>query len=85
VRAMDHRARSAHLCAIWGIGQWTADMVSIFYRRDEDVWPAGDASVQRIFAKFIGRRQPVKAAQRFAPHRSILALHMWRLLDGPPS
>jgi DNA-3-methyladenine glycosylase II len=84
VRAMDHTARSAHLGAIWGIGQWTCDMVSIFYCRDEDVWPAGDASVQRMFATFIGERQPATAAQHFAPYRSILALHMWRLLDATP-
>jgi DNA-3-methyladenine glycosylase II len=81
---MDHKARSAHLCAPWGIGQWTADMVSIFYCRDEDVWPASDTSVQRAFARYIGRRQPARTAERFAPYRSILALHMWRLLDGPP-
>jgi DNA-3-methyladenine glycosylase II len=84
VRAMDHRARSEHLCGIWGIGQWTSDMVSIFYCRDADVWPAGDASVRRTFATFIGRRKPENAVRRFAPYRSILALHMWRLLDAIP-
>jgi DNA-3-methyladenine glycosylase II len=82
VRAMDHGARSAHLRQIWGIGQWTCDMAAIFYCHDEDVWPAGDVSVQRMFAKFIGPRQPADAAQRFAPYRSILALYMWRLLDA---
>jgi DNA-3-methyladenine glycosylase II len=81
VRAMDNRGRSAHLRQIWGIGQWTCDMASIFYCHDEDVWPAGDVSVQRTFARFIGPRQLADAAERFAPYRSILALHMWRLLD----
>jgi DNA-3-methyladenine glycosylase II len=84
VRAMDHPARSAHLRGIWGIGQWTCDMVSIFYCRDPDVWPSGDAAVQRMFATFIGECPPSEAAQHFAPYRSILALHMWRLLDAVP-
>jgi DNA-3-methyladenine glycosylase II len=84
VRAMDHPTRSVHLRAIWGVGQWTCDMAAIFYCRDEDVWPAGDISVQRTFAKFIGPTPPADAAQRFMPYRSILALHMWRLLDGAP-
>jgi DNA-3-methyladenine glycosylase II len=84
VRAMDHPARSAHLRAIWGIGQWTCDMVSIFYCRDPDVWPSGDASVQRMFATFIGQQQPATAAAPFTPYRSILALYMWRLLDATP-
>jgi DNA-3-methyladenine glycosylase II len=80
--AMDHPARSAHLRQIWGIGQWTCDMAAIFYCHDEDVWPAGDVSVQRTFAKFVAPLRPADAAQRFAPYRSILALYMWRLLDG---
>jgi DNA-3-methyladenine glycosylase II len=82
VRAMDHGVRSAHLREIWGIGQWTCDMAAIFYCHDEDVWPVSDISVQRTFAQFIGRQAPAEAAQCFAPYRSILALHMWRLLDG---
>jgi DNA-3-methyladenine glycosylase II len=81
VRTMDHQARSAHLRGIWGIGQWTCDMAAIFYCHDEDVWPAGDVSVQRTFAKFVGPLAPADAANRFAPYRSILALYMWRLLD----
>jgi DNA-3-methyladenine glycosylase II len=84
VRAMDPAARSAHLREIWGIGQWTCDMAAIFYCHDEDVWPASDISVQRAFAQFIGRQPPAEAAQGFAPYRSILALHMWRLLDAVP-
>jgi DNA-3-methyladenine glycosylase II len=56
-------------------------MAAIFYFRDADVWPAGDISVQRAFAKFSGPLRPADAAERFAPYRSILALHMWRLLD----
>jgi DNA-3-methyladenine glycosylase II len=84
VRAMDHAARSAHLRCLWGVGQWTCDMVSIFYCRDPDVWPASDASVQKMFAKFAGGIPPADAARRFAPYRSILALHMWRLLDAMP-
>jgi DNA-3-methyladenine glycosylase II len=84
VRAMDHATRSTHLREIWGIGQWTCDMVSIFYCRDEDVWPAGDSSVQRMFAKFTGGRKPAAAATLFVPYRSILALHMWHLMDATP-
>jgi 3-methyladenine DNA glycosylase/8-oxoguanine DNA glycosylase len=59
-------------------------MISIFYCRDPDVWPLGDASVQRMFARLIGERPVAEAAERFTPYRSILALHMWRLLDATP-
>jgi DNA-3-methyladenine glycosylase II len=82
LRALDHEARSAQLCAIWGIGQWTADMMALFYYREPDIWPLGDLAVQRGFRAYIGRRKPEKAAGLFAPHRSLLALYMWRLKGG---
>ena len=82
LRALDHEARSELLCAIWGIGQWTADMMAIFYYREPDIWPLGDLAVQKGFRAYIGRRKPDKAASLFAPHRSLLALYMWRLKGG---
>lgn len=82
LKALDHAERTARLSSIWGIGPWTCDMASIFYFKDEDIWPEGDVSVQNTFRRYIGRRKPALAAARFAPHRSYLALYMWRILDG---
>lgn len=86
LRNMDHTQRSEHLMTIWGIGQWTADMTSIFYFGDADVWPAGDGGVHRAFCELTGKRSKTslaKLAQGFAPYRSFLALYLWRYLDGP--
>ena len=84
VRAMSDDARSGHLTSIWGIGQWTCDMAAISYCRSPDIWPLGDVAVQRTFKRFVGRRSPVRAAARFAPYRSYLALHMWRIANATP-
>lgn len=84
-RAMSDEARSAHLTLIWGVGQWTCDMAAIFYCRSPDIWPLGDVAVQRTFKRYVGRRSPVRAAARFAPHRSYLALHMWRIVNAMPN
>ncbi len=82
LRGGDHAERSARLCRIWGIGPWSCDMLAIFYCREPDIWPAGDLAVQRVFRTYIGRRRPAKAAARFAPFRSVLALYMWRMAGG---
>ena len=84
LRGIDHAVRSKSLCAIWGVGQWTADMMALFYYREPDIWPVGDLAVQRVFRSYIGRRKPERAALRFAPHRSLLALYMWRLVSALP-
>ncbi len=84
VRRMDHAARSSHLSAIRGVGPWTCDMASLFHFQDPDIWPEGDITVQKTFARYLGRRKPAKAAARFAPYRSFLARDMWRIVDGTP-
>jgi DNA-3-methyladenine glycosylase II len=81
---MDHASRSEQLLKIWGVGQWTCDMASIFFCRCPDVWPEGDVTVQKTFGRLIGRRKPARAAQHFAPHRSYLALAMWEIADARP-
>ncbi|MGH7174008.1 MAG: DNA-3-methyladenine glycosylase family protein [Gemmataceae bacterium] len=79
IRALDHAARSARLTEIWGIGQWTCDMLAIFYCRELDIWPEGDLAVVRGLKRFARRRKPARVAAQFAPYRSLLALYMWRL------
>jgi DNA-3-methyladenine glycosylase II len=86
LRRMAHADRAEHLQQIWGIGQWTADMASIFYFGDPDVWPEGDAGVNRGLATIVNRRSKKtlrRIADAFSPYRSFLALYMWRSLDAP--
>lgn len=85
LRALDHTTRSRRLIALWGVGQWTADMISIFYFGEEDVWPDGDIAARKTLERLTSpRRKTVRTAERFAPYRSRLALYMWRHVDAPP-
>lgn len=85
LRPLDHTERSRRLTALWGVGQWTADMVSIFYYGDEDVWPDGDVAARKTLTRLTSpRRKTTRTAARFAPHRSWLALYLWRHVDAPP-
>ncbi|MEO1094702.1 MAG: DNA-3-methyladenine glycosylase 2 family protein [Cyanobacteria bacterium J06638_28] len=82
---LDARDRAQRLTAIWGVGQWTADMMSIFYFGDPDIWPDGDVTARKTLEKLTSpRRKTVRTAARFAPHRSYLALYMWRHVDATP-
>ena len=82
-----HEARHEALCSIWGIGRWTADVTSMFYFREPDIWPDGDLTVRNTFARYVeghARLSVADAAALFAPHRSFLALYMWRIADRGP-
>ncbi|MEM8810884.1 MAG: DNA-3-methyladenine glycosylase 2 family protein, partial [Cyanobacteria bacterium P01_G01_bin.38] len=77
--------RAQRLTAIWGVGQWTADMMSIFYFGDPDIWPDGDVTARTNLIQLTSaRRKTTLTAARFAPHRSYLALYMWRHSDAAP-
>ncbi|MEM8613726.1 MAG: DNA-3-methyladenine glycosylase 2 family protein [Cyanobacteria bacterium P01_H01_bin.105] len=81
---LDHDDRSHCLTEIWGVGQWTADMMGIFYFGDPDIWPDGDTTARKNLERLTSRRRKtVRTAARFAPYRSYLALYMWHQADTP--
>lgn len=80
-------ARHATLLALHGIGPWSAQMAALFYFREPDVWPIGDVSVRKTFARYVeaqSRWDFDGAAALFAPRRSLLARYLWRLADATP-
>ena len=86
LQALPHQERSQQLMEIWGVGQWTADMIGIFYFDDHDVWPESDITVAKTLQRLIGhRRKTMLAADQFAPQRSFLARYMWKIADASPN
>ena len=84
LRELDHEERTQCLTEIWGVGQWTADMMGIFYFGDPDIWPDGDTTARKNLERLTSRRRKtVRTAARFAPYRSYLALYMWHQADTP--
>lgn len=82
---LTHPERTKCLTALWGVGQWTADMMGIFYFGDADIWPDGDVCVRKTLERLTSkRRKTIRTAERFAPYRSYLALHMWQTADAEP-
>jgi len=81
-----HERRSAHLQQIWGVGQWTCDMMSIFYFREHDVWPESDTSANNTLRRLMDADgvsgDTAEMANFFQPVRSHLALYMWRIADS---
>lgn len=77
------------LCAVQGVGPWTAQMFLIFHLSRPDVFPHRDLGVlegiRRAYALPV-RPAPADALARAAvwrPHRTAAAWYMWRVLEGP--
>lgn len=87
LQRLNSAARSQALTALRGIGSWTADMVSMFYFHEPDIWPTGDLAVRKTFERFVTAQTCYdrdRAAGLFAPYRSYLALYMWRIANNGP-
>jgi DNA-3-methyladenine glycosylase II len=74
-----HRA----LCAVHGIGPWTADIYLLFCLGHADAWPAGDLALQeaaRLAFALPARpdaRQCALLAEPWRPWRSVAARLLW--------
>ncbi|MGO3797439.1 MAG: hypothetical protein ACTJGR_10030, partial [Pauljensenia sp.] len=71
----------AALCAVPGIGPWTADHITLRVVGSPDVLVRGDAAMRRG-ARRLGMADTPEGMQRegrgFAPWRSYLGMHLWR-------
>ncbi|MHA7775915.1 DNA-3-methyladenine glycosylase family protein [Roseibium sp. M-1] len=73
----------ARLCAIKGIGRWTADIFLLFCAGHPDVFPSGDLALQIAVQDALGlpERPAPKTldtiAEAWAPHRAVAARLFW--------
>jgi len=86
--AMDDDAIITELCAIRGIGRWTAEMLLIFSQGRPDVLPLDDLGLMKAISLHYFSGEPVsrfearEVAQAWAPWRTVATWHLWRSLDG---
>jgi len=80
--ASDEEAR-ASLCAVKGIGPWTADVYLLFALLRLNVWPSGDLALQKAAHELLNLRARPDAArmERLAkpwrPKRAVAARLLW--------
>ncbi|MGE4370706.1 MAG: DNA-3-methyladenine glycosylase [Burkholderiaceae bacterium] len=85
---LDDEAVITQLCAVRGIGRWTAEMFLIFNLHRPDVLPLDDASLIRAISLHYFSGEPVsrfearEVAQAWAPWRTVATWYLWRSLDS---
>ena len=73
------------LCALPGIGPWTAHYIAMRALREPDAFPAGDLGLQRAAGLPGGRlsaKQLSELAENWRPWRAYAAMHLWTSLGG---
>jgi AraC family transcriptional regulator of adaptative response / DNA-3-methyladenine glycosylase II len=77
----------ARLCAIRGVGDWTAHYIALRAAREPDAFPSSDIGLLRGAADPSGERpsaaQLAARAERWRPWRAYAAQHLWAADSEP--
>ncbi|MEO8305285.1 MAG: DNA-3-methyladenine glycosylase 2 family protein [Betaproteobacteria bacterium] len=88
--ALEDEALIEALCAVKGIGRWTAEMFLIFHELRADVLPVDDIGLKNAMAMhYHDGERPTPAEMRerallWQPYRSVATWYLWRSLDPIP-
>ena len=68
---------------LWGFGDWSAEMIAIFYLGKTNIWSPKDLILKRGIDQLCdgSNLTPNKLLQLVDPYQSYLALHIWRYKD----
>ena len=75
------------LCALKGIGEWTAQMYLMFSLGRSDVFPTGDLGIVNAVTALYEFKDPasetdmLQISQSWRPHRTIASWYLWQALD----
>lgn len=87
IRKLSDGVLIERLTQIFGVGQWTVEMMLIFNLGRLDVWPSDDFGVRNGWRLWKRKREILSAKEiapfgnKWIPYRTIVALHLWREAD----
>jgi DNA-3-methyladenine glycosylase II len=73
------------LTAARGVGRWTVEMYLMFTLGRPDILPVDDLGVrkgaEKLYARTFTPKELAAYGERWTPHRSAAAWHLWRIAD----
>lgn len=78
--SMEHEESVRRLCALRGIGPWTAQYIAMRVLGEPDALPSGDLGLQRALKMNAARLE--KRSESWRPWRAYAAMHLWRSGSG---
>ena len=80
---MDYLEYKKTITQLWGFGDWSAEMIAIFYLGKTNIWSEKDLILNRGIHELCDKSEinPEKLLALMDPYQSYLALHLWRDKD----
>ena len=80
---MDDTEFKRSITNLWGFGDWSAEMIAIFYLGKTNVWSEKDLILNKGINQICDQCEltPNELLKLVDPYQSYLALHIWRYKD----
>ena len=81
--AMDEKEYREFITSLWGFGDWSAEMIAIFYLGRTNIWSEKDLILNKGIHEICSESNmtPDELLMLIDPYQSYLALHIWRNKD----
>ena len=81
---MNYEKLHQTITSLWGFGNWSVDMIAIFYYGMTNIWSAQDLILNRGIKSLCEKSDlsPESLLELVDPYQSYLALHIWRSKDA---
>ena len=83
IKSLEFEEYKKLIKSLWGFGDWSAEMIAIFYLGRTDVWSDGDLMLKKGINEICENSDitPQELIEMVDPYQSYLALHIWRHKD----
>ena len=80
---MDDETYKKTITSLWGFGDWSAEMIAIFYLGKTNIWSEKDLILNKGINQICDQCKltPDELLKIVDPYQSYLALHIWRHKD----
>ena len=83
ISKMDKETYKKTITSLWGFGDWSAEMIAIFYLGKTNIWSEKDLILNKGINRICEQCEltPHELLEIVDPYQSYLALHIWRYKD----
>ena len=83
ISEMDDETYKKIITSLWGFGDWSAEMIAIFYLGKTNIWSEKDLILNKGINQICDQCElsPDELLKIVDPYQSYLALHIWRYKD----
>jgi len=85
LKVMSDQELLKRLINIKGIGEWSAQILMLFYLGRLSVFPKGDVSLEKSYIQLVKKplQQIPSSIKKWSPYAGVVSIYFWHHIDNP--